>query len=185
MKAKLISLLLFFFISVALFAQENETKSKIKYSNITEFGFLTTSPQGFSFEATTAHGFSIKKIHHFGLGMGIGVNLLFTKDNVGTAYMPLFLNYRFYFNPNKSFSPHLNVSLGAAIPQDGGGVYSSATMGFKAGKFSFSSGVSFMAIYRNESWYDPIYDPYVISNYSQSYRWRFPVGITLKWGFTF
>ena len=143
--------------SVSLSAQE--TKENIAYSNITEFGFFTTSPKGIAIEATTVQGFSIDKIHHLGLGFGIGGCIY---SGFGGAYMPLFMNYRLYFKPEKSFSPHVNAALGGLITVDGGGVYSALTMGFISGNFSFSSGVSLM-----------LFDG------------DLPFGITIKCGFSF
>jgi len=168
--------------TVTLSAQENE---RIKYSNITEFGFLTTSPMGVAFEGTTVNGFSMDKYHHIGLGIGMGYSHHTSYRYDGTAYMPMFVNYRLYFKPEKSFSPHVNAALGGVMAEDGGGIYSSITMGFRAGKFSFSSGLSFMAIEREESrnwWYDPYYPEY--EYYSVKY-WSFPFGITIKCGFSF
>jgi len=180
-----------------LIAQENETKENITYSNITEFGFITASPKGIAFEATTAHGFSIDKTHHLGLGIGIGTSMGVTtyegynSSSARTswaAYMPVFLNYRFYFKPEKSFSPHVNVAVGGLIPKEGFGIYSSITMGFRAGKFSFSSGISMLAIQREYFEYREIYDQNgwisSVQNISKL-KWTYPFGITLKWGFSF
>jgi len=132
---------------VSLFAQENEKKETYRYANITEFGLLTAGLKGVAPEATTAHGISVNKQHYFGLGFGIG--LCQTRYDE-SAYMPIFLNYRFYFKPEKTFSPHVNVSLGGIAMEEGRGLYSSVTMGFKAGIFSFSSGLSFTPIYYKE-----------------------------------
>jgi len=154
----------FLAVSASLSAQENETKEPIGYSNVTEFGLLTASPMGVSLEGTTAHGFSINKQHHFGFGTGIGVN--FSTNHSAVTYMPIFLNYRVYFKPEKTFSPQFNIALGGLVTQNGFGAYSSVTMGFRAGKFSFSSGLSCMPI---NDWFG----------------WAFPLGITLKWGFAF
>ena len=164
----------FLTVSFSLIAQENETKENISYSNITEFGFITASPKSVGLEATTVHGISFDKVHHLGLGIGIGGS--FGYNNTG--YMPVFVNYRCYFKPNNSFSPHVNISVGGFVPDDGFGIYSSITMGFRAGKFSFSSGMSFTP-YQTESYYYG-WD----WGWSQK-TWYFPFGITLKCGFSF
>jgi len=194
--------------TISLFAQENEKNEKIKYSNVTEFGFSTARPKGVSLEATTAHGVSINKAHHFfGLGFGIGlcyrqegfikdVNI-FSDGSYGYSstnpkvYMPIFLNYRYYFKPEKTFSPHLNLSAGGIMLREGYGIYSSITMGFRAGKFSFSSGLSLMPMYREEimikyyesvnTWGKPISMPYSVTEW----KWSYPFGLTLKVGFAF
>jgi len=175
MKAKAIAFSAFLLVSVSLFSQENET-SAFKYSNITEFGFITTNPQRVAFEGTTVQGFSMNKQHCVGLGIGMG-----GCSDIG-FYTPIFVNYRYYFSPKKSFSPQVNASLGGVLVEDGEGIYSSLTVGFKAGKFSFSSGFSFMAVYQdyyyyNDRWGDEYYKPHG--------SWEFPLGITIKCGFTF
>ena len=191
MKVKAFLITAFLSASVSLFSQENETKGSLTYSNITEFGFFTTSPQGVAFEATTTQGFSIDKTHHLGLGIGIGFNNYKTttiihynyssSDKYTIFYMPVFVNYRFYFKPHKTFSPHLNIAVGGTMVEEGAGIYSAITMGFKAGKFSFSSGCSFMAFEGEEkTTYSAIYP------YSKTVKkWIYPFGITLKWGFAF
>jgi len=183
MKIKTVLFFLCFFTSIALFAQENETTEQIRYSNITEFGLIATSPIGISFEATTVHGIAIMKKHHFGFGVGIGGTAHRDYRNGMGAHMPLFVNYRCYFKPDRNFSPHVNVALGGLVINDGHGIYSSVTAGFKAGKFSFSSGFSFLAVQRDDRWYN--YDPWTGGSWQDAKNWYFPFGITLKWGFAF
>jgi len=169
--------------TISLFAQKNEKNEKIKYSNVTEFGFSTARPNGFSFEATTAHGFSLEKQHHFGLGTGFGVWYNYT-SNVGAAYMPIFFNYRYYFKPDKTFSPHINVSIGGITAENSMGAYSSIAFGFKSGAFSFSSGLSFMPFYQTYYGYFDDFGGIFYDNYSFR-EWQYPFGITLKVGFAF
>jgi len=180
--------------TVTLSAQENE---KIKYSNITEFGLFTVSPRGISLEATTIHGFTMDKKHHFGLGSGVGLNFYTIRENYGygyaisstsEAYMPVFVNYRFYIKQNKSLSPHVNVSLGGVMTEYSGyGIYSALAMGFKVGFFSFSSGFSFMPVFQERGYYRYGYDIY--GNYFDYFEykkeWRYPFGIVVKCGFAF
>ena len=202
MKVKLF-IVTFLSVSISLLAQENKENKenkdneKIAYSNITEFGFATTSFKSIAFEGTTVHGFSLQKQHHFGLGIGIGYSSC-SDYNYGTAYTPVFLNYRLYLFPDRKRSPHVNVSLGGLVVEDGGGFYYSITMGYKNGKFSFSSGVSLIQVCREETvYYDPIitypdpYDPYYTvyrspdPDHYLKKSWYFPFGISLKFGFTF
>ena len=170
MKVQTLTLVAAFLLAgFSLSAQEDEAKETIRYSNVTEFGFTTASPRGISLEATTAHGISIEKQHCFGLGTGIGVNFLnrnsYNYTNRTTVYMPVFFNYRLYFKPEKTFSPHVNIAVGGLVLEEGTGIYSSIAMGFKAGSFSFSSGLSFMPFCTDE--------------------WYYPFGMTLKVGFSF
>ena len=197
MKTRALAFAAFFLVSVSLFGQENESSETFKYSNITEFGLFSVSPWGISVEATTVNGFAMDKHNHFGLGIGMGWSVLKSYE-YGTAYMPVFVNYRYYFTPDKKFSPHANVSLGGVMVEDGGGGYASLTMGFKVKKFSFSSGLSLMAVYRHETWSDWfddgyydydlgrwIADPDAHSVSHESKKWYFPFGFVLKCGFAF
>jgi len=199
----------FLLASVSLFAQDDEAKETFTYANITEFGLFTTSPKGVAFEATTTHGFAMNKKHLFGLGIGIGVSSYLNYSSYSYSnspayvrsysshssfYTPVFLNHRVYFSPHKTFSPHVNTSVGGVLVENGGGIYSALTVGFRAGKFSFSSGLSFMAICRGETWiesinvYDPT-NPYYPYSYNEIERketvWLYPFGITIKCGFSF
>jgi len=205
MRRTAIAIIAFLSASAFLFAQGNEPKETFKYSNITECGFITTSPQGFGLEITTVQGVSINKSHHWGLGLGFGGNFYkatrYSDSYYGypnkepyledEAYMPIFVNYRYYFKPNKTFSPHINASLGGIVTGENGGLYSSVTMGFRYGKFSFSSGISFNPVYRKYEKFELVEytDPW--GDVQKSYRsepdwkWFFPFGITLKWGVAF
>ena len=199
----------------ALSAQENDTNKTIRYSHVTEFGFISAHPKGISLEVVTVQGFSIHKMHHLGLGLGMGGNsYAYTEDSYGYSYsynriapyMPVFLNYRHYFKPNKVFSPHVNFAFGGLLNEDlKGGMYSVITGGFKAGKFSFSSGLSLMAITRyvtesHEYWNDGYWvegrwsDGYWIDGYWTGGYWSryseqkqkryYPFGLVVKVGFT-
>jgi len=182
MKSRAFLLAAFLLASVSLWSQDNETKENITYSNISEFGFSAASPKGFAYEATTVNGFAVDKKHCFGIGLGMGYILRFYDDDLFALHTPVFLNYRCYFKPEKAFSPHVNVALGGMMIKEGGGIYSAVTMGFRAKKFSFSSGFSFMAFENEERDWD-------YSGWDYRYRtikkWRYPFGITLKCGFTF
>ena len=182
MKARVFVLAAILAAAVSLSAQENESNESIRYSNVTEFGFVTASPQGVGLEATTAHGFSVNKQHHFGLGFGIGVS--FRRNSTPVTYMPVFLNYRLYFRPDKTFSPHVNISAGGVALEESVGGYASITMGFRAGKFSFSSGLSVMPILRDVEVKEP-YPYYGTCIAIYETKWTYPFGITLKWGFSF
>jgi len=182
MKVRAIAFSAFLLAAGSLFSQEKETKEAIAYSNITEFGFITVSPRGIGIEATTVQGFSIGKEHCLGLGIGIGGS--FHKED-NTAYMPVFINYRLYFRPHKPFSPHVNISVGGLTATEGYGIYSSLTMGFRAGHFSFSSGFSFTPRYYKREYDSYSYFSYSYHYYSSDPIWIYPIGITLKCGFSF
>ncbi|MDR0364660.1 MAG: hypothetical protein LBH92_06565 [Bacteroidales bacterium] len=162
-------------------AQERDQEAKITYSNITEFGFFMASPRGVAFEATTMNGFAINKQHCLGFGIGIGFQSYEEYESVA-VYTPIFVNYRLYFKPGERFSPHINASLGSFLLDDGEGLYSSFSAGFRAGKFSFSSGISFMPVQRSEKIWDSQI-PYDASQ--EESKWYYPFGVLLKWGFSF
>ena len=212
MKAITFSLIaLFLAINIFLSAQETEKKEVFNYSVITEAGIVATSTRGFSMDVTVVNGFSMNKQHVFGLGIGLGWNFyswsysypapmysynhstniwdtsIFnssTTTSSSLVYTPIFLNYRCYFKPNSKFSPHINISAGGIWIEDGGGIYSAIAAGFRAGKFSFSSGLSLMAIHQEEGvhYYDFLTDNYISES---KWIWRYPFGITIKVGFTF
>jgi len=185
-KAFLTIAFLFALVFQYVFAQEQEVaqKKSFAYSNITEGGFFTTSPNGAAFEVTTIHGFSVNKKHNWGFGFGIGVSSNFYNSNYYSSsshvYCPMFVNYRHYFSPEQTFSPHLNVSLGGVEVNKGSGVYSAITMGFRIRKFSLSSGMSFMAVKKEED-YSPYYPPPIFT----TTKWYYPYGITIKCGVAF
>ena len=188
MKVKAFAFSAFLLASVSLFSQENETKEPFNYSNITEFGFFATSPRSIAFEATTVNGFSMDKKHCLGIGFGFGCLRSLSDDyDFSYLHMPMFINYRLYFNPSKTFSPHVNVALGGTMVTKGGGFYSAVTVGFRAAKFSFSSGISFMPI-RTEVREDiSYYDDYGLYLWRENYvkKWLYPLGFTIKCGFSF
>ncbi|MDR1878153.1 MAG: hypothetical protein LBQ64_01150 [Bacteroidales bacterium] len=170
-------------------AQENE---KIRYSNLSEFGCVAGSPyaQGIATEVTFVNGVSIDRQHHFGIGIGIGGAFYRYSDE--TMYTPVFFNYRLYFKPKKLFSPHINATIGGLLFSESGGLVTSFTSGFKAGNFSFASGLTLMMFqgseyvdkeYRN---YDPYLGRDVVSwRREKDTKMRFPFGITIKIGLTF
>jgi len=206
MRARALVLATFLLVSVSLAAQENETgetKKTYAYSNVTEMGIITASPRGVGIEVTTANGVSIVKQHHLGLGLGIGA--CFHRYGGVFAYMPVFANYRYYFKPGKTFSPHVNASLGGMVLDKGYGIYSSLTMGFRvetkgfgylygyglgfgAGNFTFSTGLSYAPVYREvyvERWdYDPIYGGPITYEVPEV-KWTNLFGFVIKCGFSF
>ena len=165
--------------------QKQEQTSKIRYSMITEGGMLTASPWSIALEATSVNGISINKHHLVGLGIGIGFSMNKNYSDGGVPYTPVFLNYRYRFNPDKKFSPHINVAAGSLIMEDGVGAYSAFTAGFTAGKFSFSSGLSLFALngYARKTY--TFYDPYYSSVTIAEEKWFYPFGFVVKVGFAF
>ena len=190
----------FLLVFVSLSAQEKENTGTVKHSIIGEIGMVAAGPRGVGIEATVINGVSFNKQHLVGLGIGFGNNFYSIRHSTpysttitssSAVYTPIYINYRYYFKPEKTFSPHINVAAGGLWIENGEGLFSSLTMGFRVGFFSFSSGLSFMAIHQKEGMkFEEYYDPSTNTFYSYSlpesvWLWRYPFGITLKVGFTF
>ena len=100
--------------------------------------------------------------------------------------MPVFFNYRFYFKPEKKFTPHVNMALGMLVPAENVGYYSAIAMGFRVNNFSFSSGFSFTPILIREDVQEKIFHEWGGEIISTSVdKWHYPFGITIKVGFAF
>lgn len=178
MKSKAVLLVIFVF-SMMLIQAQNQEEKKVKYSNITEWGLLGSPSERFiALEGTTVNGFAIGG-HNLGIGLGLGLGG--DLDDEPGVYCPIFINYRYYFNPLKSFTPHINVALGGMSRVEAMGIYSTLTTGFRSHKFSFSSGFFFQA-YESEIW---DYDQYGIYYNTNKKEWRYPWGIMIKVGFSF
>ena len=169
------------------FANAQEETSKINYANITEFGIVSASPWGVALEASSINGISIDKHHVIGIGFGIGYS--FHKSYVsGIAYTPIYANYRYYFRPDKNFTPHINTALGTLYTENGWGLYSLITAGFKAKRFSFSSGLSIMGVQNYAEEYVDYVDIYRNTTYTvpvKTMKWHYPFGFVIKCGFSF
>ena len=154
-------------------AQEQEQQPTIKYAVSIESGF-NAGLNHFGLEHTVVNGFRINNKHVVGFGIGIGTNF---SDPV--VYCPISANYRYYFN-TKDFSPHVNIALGGMMTEDGGGIYSTLTAGFRHHRFTFSSGVFFQAYQYEEYYYDVWYAPHKTKTIN-----AFPWGFVAKLGVAF
>jgi len=182
MKTRVFFLVIFTVSSLFIQAQ-NEKDQKVKYSNITEWGFSGSPSASFlSLEGITVNGIAIGG-SRIGLGLGLGLGGDFDTDF--GVYCPIFLNYRYYFNHESSFSPHINVALGGTSRTDGIGIYSTLSSGFKSGKFSLSTGLFFQAYEKVtiNSYYDNVTGVYITEDPLKN--WVYPWGITIKVGFSF
>jgi len=176
MKSKAVLIVIFVF-SMMLIQAQNQEEKKIKYSNITEWGLLGSPSERFiSFEGTTVNGFAIDG-HNLGIGLGLGLGG--DVDDDVNIYCPIFINYRYYFNPLKSFTPHINVAFGGISKERAMGIYSTLTTGFRSRKFSLSSGFFFQAYETEIQYFNDEGD------YTNKNEWKFPWGIMIKVGFSF
>jgi hypothetical protein len=195
MNTKIFLLSLCFFLPFALLAQESEFSANaepappIQYTLLIEGGINTASPVSIMGELVFMHGITIQKKHLLALAFGIGGGYIETyKDNEWEghpAYMPIYLTYRYYFYPDKKFTPMLSSSLGGLINSSRdkwfGGCYASLSAGFKVKKFYLLGGLDFTPLKTNVERYS--YDPYY--SYSYQPQWVFPVGLMLHVGITF
>ncbi|MDR1878152.1 MAG: hypothetical protein LBQ64_01145 [Bacteroidales bacterium] len=164
-------------------AQEQEEippPQHVKYTVIFESG-LTANYAHFSMEHTVVNGIILDGRHAIGLGLGIGV---FGNDDI---YTPVYVNYRHYFSVGK-YAPFINTAVGGLMLTNGGGFYSTLTAGFRKHKFSFSSGIFFMAYRYYETYSRTVYDhdgfnPYQITEKDPVDK--FPLGVIVKVGVTF
>lgn len=163
-----------------LSAQEQQEK-KVTYNFINEYGFFVGRQVGWS--GVFVNGIAIQQTDLIGLGIGYGLN-------TGTFQeMPIFLNYRHYFDRGKRLKPCINVAAGVGlhfweedvmVPQTneygyqyydwdtenhtGVGLYATIAGGFKVKALSFTGGFFFRTFPNNN---------------------RFSGGIEAKIGYTF
>ncbi|MCR4964201.1 MAG: hypothetical protein K6A41_00930 [Bacteroidales bacterium] len=141
--------------------EENQPEKKVQYNFINEYGFFFGKNVGFS--GVFINGISINKMDNVGIGVGYGIN-------TGTFQeVPLFLNYRHYFDRGRKLMPCINIAVGAAFhfwdedlyvtheddsgfiyneyyasePRNGIGLYATLAGGFRVKAFSFTGGFFF------------------------------------------
>lgn len=90
----------------SLSAQEQQDK-KITYNFINEYGFFVGRHVGWT--GVFINGIAIKGNDAVGLGVGYGLNTATFQE------VPLFLNYRHYFDRGKKLKPLINVAAGLAF----------------------------------------------------------------------
>lgn len=89
-----------------LSAQEQQEK-KIAYNFINEYGFFLGKNVGWT--GVFINGISIKQNDAIGLGIGYGLNTASFQE------VPIFLNYRHYFDRGKKLKPLINVAAGIGL----------------------------------------------------------------------
>lgn len=143
----------------SLSAQEQQDK-KIAYTFINEYGFFIGKNVGWT--GVFINGISIKQNDVIGLGLGYGLNTASFQE------VPIFLNYRHYFDMGKKLKPLINVAAGVgfhfwtdeiAVPVNtpsgyvsydyveesyhGVGFYGTISGGFRVKALSFTGGFFF------------------------------------------
>lgn len=144
----------------SLNAQEQQEK-KIAYNFINEYGFFVGKNVGWT--GVFVNGITIKQNDAIGIGVGYGLN-------TGTFQeVPVFLNYRHYFDRGRKLKPLINIAAGVGfhfwteeIPypvvdpyghytyyeyteesKHGIGLYSTIAGGFRVKALSFTGGFFF------------------------------------------
>ena len=143
----------------SLNAQEQQEK-KIAYNFINEYGFFIGKQIGWT--GVFVNGISIKQNDNIGIGIGYGLN------SGSFQEVPIFLNYRHYFDRGRKLKPLINIAAGAALHfwteersvpiydghgyvyhdyieenKHGVGVYATIAGGFRVKALSFTGGFFF------------------------------------------
>jgi hypothetical protein len=141
--------------------ENNNTDPKISYALINEYGFFLGGTFGFT--GVFVNGIRFNKTQDM-LGIGIG----YEADTRSSQSVPLFVNFRHYFQGKRALKPLFNIGIGARISfwtesigyyvpyeYDGytyeewyweskqrvtPGLYATIAAGFKVKAFSFTSG---------------------------------------------
>jgi hypothetical protein len=194
MNAKKIFFFLWLSLPFALLAQESESSvniepvSPIQYTMLLEGGINTASPVSVGGEFVFMHGLTFQKKHLFALAFGIGGGYIESYQDENWTdrpfYMPFYFTYRYYFRPDKKFTPMVSSALGGLInysdKQLFGGCYASFCTGFKVRKFYLLGGLNFTSM---QSYVESYYD---CSTYTRTQvQWIFPVGLMLHVGIAF
>lgn len=144
-------------IGTALRVSAQTTEKKLSYNLINEYGTFVggngNSEGDYGLTGVFINSLQFNKTHNL-IGIGAGYEI----STVAGQCIPLFLNYRHYFDLNKKIMPFLNVAAGTLFnfwnlydyegPFSGTpyatfygfGLYSTIASGFKAGAFSLSTG---------------------------------------------
>jgi len=154
-KTLIICTLTFLCIFSQLSAQDNNDK-KISYNMINEYGLYAGNTFGFE-------GIFINSIKFNNTNDLLGIGLGYSADVENGHGIPMFLNYRHYFDRGKTVKPLFNIAAGATyyfgnyndfyfsdIDPDynyyygyydnGFGLYATIASGFRAKAFSFTAG---------------------------------------------
>jgi hypothetical protein len=90
----------------SLSAQEQQEK-KVAYNFINEYGFFVGKRVGWT--GVFINGITIKGNDAIGLGVGYGLN------NATFQEVPIFLNYRHYFDRGRKLKPLINAAAGIGL----------------------------------------------------------------------
>ena len=138
----------------SLFAQEQQEKN-IAYNFINEYGFFVGKNVGWT--GVFVNSIAFKQNDLLGLGVGYGLNTASFQE------VPIYLNYRHYFDLGKKLKPCINVAAGVGlhfrdtddyvfhdesgnkgeVKPFGAGLYATIAGGFRVKALSFTGGFFF------------------------------------------
>jgi hypothetical protein len=152
---KIIALLILVLTTQVSFSQ-NGSDFKPKYSFINEYGYFFGGGSNtgiFGMTGVFVNGVRFHQNHFLGIGLG------YESDFTNGQSIPIFLNYRYFFNTQKKLKPLINIGIGTRLstwedvniywPADyyqpiyhhAFGFYTTVAAGFNAGAFSLTSGL--------------------------------------------
>jgi hypothetical protein len=152
---KIIALFILVLTTQVSFSQ-NGSDFKPKYSFINEYGYFFgggTNTGIFGMTGVFVNGVRFHQNHFLGIGLG------YESDFTDGQSIPMFLNYRYFFNTQKKLKPLINIGLGARLStwedyiydpyfyteeiiyNHAFGLYTTVAAGFNAGAFSLTSGL--------------------------------------------
>ncbi|MCR4964202.1 MAG: hypothetical protein K6A41_00935 [Bacteroidales bacterium] len=149
--------------------EENQPVKKIQYNFINEYGGFFGKNVGFT--GVFVNGITINQVDAIGIGVGYGINTATFQE------VPLFLNYRHYFDRGRKLVPCINAAVGASfhfwedlfaithvdeygytyydfydyVPKKGIGLYATVAGGFRVKAFSFTGGFFFRTFPNDKS----------------------------------
>lgn len=153
-------LLVALFCGLSTLSAQEQQEKKITYSFINEYGFFVGRYQGIT--GVFVNGIAIQKNNLLGIGVGYGLN------SGSFQEMPVFLNYRHYFDRGRTLVPCINLAAGVGfhfwdedvrvpytneygydsytwenVNKYGVGLYATVAGGFRVKAFSFTGGFFF------------------------------------------
>ena len=148
------------FCGISTLSAQQQQEKKVAYSFINEYGFFLGRHVGWT--GVFVNGVAINQNDLIGIGIGYGLNTGSHQE------MPLYLNYRHYFDRGRTLKPCINVAAGVGLhfwEEDvlvpfindygyestywdtenrmGAGLYATIAGGFRVKAFSFTGGFFF------------------------------------------
>ncbi|HNY62866.1 MAG TPA: hypothetical protein PLH70_08530 [Bacteroidales bacterium] len=139
MKKQIFITLILIGITIFSINAQAQSTDKGRLSIINEYGpYFGRNTIGFT--AVFVAGYSTpsdKDMFGLGVGYDVGVEL--------TDGIPLFVNYRHSFHPDRAVSPIVNMAAGVRLnlsdPVNYSGIYATMASGFQVGMFSLTGGL--------------------------------------------